>query len=279
MMMTMRLLSLTALLLAGCAGPPGSQEDSEGDVGVSGSSLVTTNALTTNALTTNALTMNALTMNALTMNALSPSNFAAIVDPSASGGRARQLLEYTVSCAFDETQSFGFAWTDVANVVHNETYWGSLGLAKTWPTKPISTSDQEWVSACLIARVNWYGVSVPLSARGDTGGLRVTDSVELDSYDWEEGAFWGNLFAVSPRAYSCSYGPNNGHSRWALRDCAAGHFIAQGILADCGLIDRLGSCNIYCNPLTSGGMYHPRCWDSTASDANHTSAVITIFLQ
>ncbi len=264
MMTTTRLLSLTALLLAGCAGPPGSQEDSEGDVGVSGSSIVT---------------MNALTMNALTMNALSASNLAAIKDPSASGGRARQLLEYVVSCAFDETQSFNLAWTDAANAAHNETYWGSLGLAKTWPTKPISTSDQEWVSACLIARVNWYGVSVPLSARGDIGGLRVTDSVELNSYDREEGAFWGNLFAVSPRSYSCSYGPNNNHSRWALRDCAAGHFIAQGVLADCGLIDRLGSCNVYCDPLTGGGVYHPRCRDSTGKDASYTSAVITVFLQ
>ncbi|MEO5727209.1 MAG: hypothetical protein ABIV93_09445 [Byssovorax sp.] len=227
----------------------------------------------------NALTMNALTMNALTMNALSPSNLAAIQEPSTAGDTTRMLLKYIVSCAFDATQSFGFTWKDGLNLVHEETYWGALALAKSWPTKPLSTSDQEWVSACLIARVNWYGVSVPLSIRGATGGLGVTDSVELDSYDREEGAFWGNLFAVSPRAYSCNYGPNNSHSRWALRDCAAGHINAHGSLTDCGMIDRLGSCNTHCSPLTSSGVYHPWCRNSTGPDAVQVSAVVTVFLQ
>ena len=256
---TARLLSVTALLLAGCIGSPGSQEDSEGDIGVTGSQL--------------------LTMNALTMNALSTSNLAAIQEPSTAGDTTRMLLEYMVSCAFDETQSFDFTWTDGSNVVHNETYWGALGLAKSWSTKPISTFNQEWVSACLIARVNWYGVTVPLSARGATGGLRITDPVELGSYNREEGAFWGNLFAESPHAYSCSYAPNDSHSRSLSRDCAAGHVDSQGSLVDCGTIHRLGSCATYCDSLTNSGVFHPRCQDGTGSNAVQTSAVVTVFLQ
>jgi hypothetical protein len=237
------------------------------------------NALTMNALTMNALTMNALTMTALTMTALSASNLAAIQDPSTAGGSTRLLLEYVVSCALDATQSFSFTWTDESNVVHDETYWGALGLANHWPTKPLSTSNQEWISACVIARVNWYGVSVPLSARGAIGGLRITDPVELGSYNLEEGAFWGNLFAESPHAYSCSYEPNDGHSRSSSRDCAAGHINSLGNLVDCGTIHRLGSCATYCDPLTNNGVFHPRCQDGTGSDAVQTSAVVTVFLQ
>jgi hypothetical protein len=258
-------LSFTvALLLSGCIGSPGSQEIPEGEVGVARSEL---------------LTMNALTMNALTMNALSPSNLGAIQAPSTTGDLSRLLLKYTVSCAFDATQSFDFTWTDGSNVVHNDTYWGSLGLARSWSTKPLLTSRQQWVSACLISRVNWYGISVPLSARGGTSGLNATDPAELSTYSMEEGAFWGNLFAVSPYAYSCDSSRNDSYSRSSLRECAAGHVDSGSNLVNCGMIHRVGSCDTYCDPLTGNGAYHPQCVNSTGSNAEQTDAVITIFLQ
>jgi hypothetical protein len=281
---TTGLFFTVALLLSGCIGSPGSQEIPGGEVGVARSELLTMNALTMNALTMNALTMNALTMNALTMNALtmnalSPSNLGAIQAPSTAGDLSRLLLKYTVSCAFDATQSFDFTWTDGSNVVHHDTYWGSLGLATSWSTSPLTTSSQEWVSACLISRVNWYGVSVPLSARGGANGLSVTDPAELSTYSMEEGAFWGNLFVVSPYAYSCDNSYNDSYSRSSLRECAAGHVDSGGNLVDCGMIHRLGSCDAYCKSLTNKGVYHKWCQESTDGAAVQTDAVVTVFLQ
>jgi hypothetical protein len=265
-----------ALLLAGCVGAPGSQEDREGEVGTAPSELLGTNALNMNALNMNALNMNALNMNALNMNALSPTNLAAIQSPTATGDLARQLLKYTVSCALDATQSFSFSWTDASGVVHNETDWGLLGLAQHWDTNPLSSTDAEWVSACLLSRTNWYGTSVSISARGPTSTLKTYDPGELTTHTQQEGVFWGNLFATNPVAYSCDYAPNAAHSRSLYRDCATGHLDANNHLVDCGMLHRVGSCASYCDPINSAGTYYPKCEDSAGVESK---IVLTIFLQ
>jgi hypothetical protein len=275
---TTALFSTAALVLAGCLGAPGSQEDPEGEIGVAPGELLTANALNVNALNVNALNVNALNVNALNVNALSPTNLVAFQAPSTSGDLARQLLKYTVSCALDATQSFNLTWTDALSVVHNDTYWGHLAMAPGWATKPLSSSEEEWVSACLISRVNWYGVSVSLSARGATGGLNVTEPAELGAYIREEGAFWGNLFAASPYAYSCNNALNDSFSRSRQRDCAAGH-LTDTTVVDCGMILRLGSCDSNCIPLTNTGAYHPGCRDGTGSGAKISTAVVTVFLK
>jgi hypothetical protein len=270
------LSTAAALLLAGCVGAPENQADRENDVGIARSELLTMNALTMNALTMNALTMNALTMNALTMNALSPSTLSAIQDPSATGNLSRQFLKYTVGCALDATQSFSFSWTDTANVVHSETYWGLLGLSPKWDKHAFKTKDQEWVTACVLSRVNWYGTPVSISARGPTGALHTFGPDEIITHPNEEGAFWGNIFAPNPVAYSCDYTPNAAHSRSMQRDCATGHIDASNNPVDCGIIHHLGSCDTYCDPLNSKGTYIPRCDDGAGTKSN---SVLTIFLE
>ena len=270
---TLTSLFLAALLLVGCGGAPGSQEDPEGEIGIAPSDLVSVNALNMNALN-----MSAIDTNALSMNALSPTNFAAMQAPTTSGALARQLFKYAVSCALEPSQSSSLTWTDEWSVVHQDTYRGLLGLAPGWETRPLISSEQAWVSACLIARVNWYGVSVTISARGATSGLNVTDPGELLTYAHEEGAFWGNLFGESPHAYSCSNVLQDGFSRSRLRDCAAGHLTSQATV-DCGMFLRLGSCNGTCIPFTNSGGYHPGCRDETGSSAKLSTAVVTIFLQ
>ena len=277
-MTTLTSLFLAALLLVGCSGAPGSQEDPEGEIGIAASDLVSVNALNMNALNMNALNMNALNMNALNMSSLSPINLAAIQAPTAVGELARQLLKYTVSCALDETQLFSFSWTDAASVVHSETYWGLLGLATKWSTKPLSASGQEWVSACLISRVNWYEAPVTISARGGISGLSVTGPLELIGYPREEGAFWGNLYEATPYAYSCSNPSNDGHSRALLRDCATGHLDIFGQLTDCGMIHRIGSCASYCNALTRYDGYYPQCQVPFGSNVEPVTAVVTVYL-
>src|SRR4051812_13215695 len=165
-----------AILLSGLTGCAGMDVQDGEDLGTAESALeadnaLTPNALTPNALTPNALTPNALTPNALTPNALSSSALSAIQDPGLAGTLSRQHLKYTVSCALDASQSFSFSWTDSSNVVHNETYPGSLGLWTQWETQPLNTMGQQLISACLAARTNYYSTPVTISSRGPVKAL------------------------------------------------------------------------------------------------------------
>ena len=235
------------------------------------------NALNANALNGNALNGNALNGNALNGNSLAPSVLASIQDPTATGDLARELLKYMVSCGFDAGDSFSFSWVDSDGVTHNETYGGNLGLTKDWPTKPLSTSEQEWLTACLVSRVNWYGVSVMLSSRAQHTNLHVTDVAEGQEYTNFEGAFWGNIFSATPTAYACNDGANIMHSRAALRDCAAGHLNADGSTSNCGIITVVGDCDSHCSKPDKSDGYFPSC-GLTLNGNDKTHRVISTFI-
>jgi len=256
---------LTVMLLStsACTGSP---EDAESELGAARSALLTANALNANALNANALAASALSPNVLT-----PGVMAAIKDPTAAGDLSRELLQYAVGCAFDPTQSFSFSWTDGASVIHNETYWGLLVLAPDWVSQPLSSSHQRWVSACLISRVNYFGVSVIISARGPTGGLNVVDSTELSTYTMLEGAFWGNVFDPTPTAFSCHDAPNVDYARSKNRVCAAG-YLEGGQIHACGIIQILGPCDVYCGALNK---HYKSCRDDTGI---YTNDIVTVFL-
>lgn len=198
--------------------------------------------------------------------------------PSESGTLSRQLLSYTVSCALGPTQpSFDFSWIDGEGNTQVESYPGGVGLATDSGGGPIDPSEQPWISACLIARVNYYGIHVSLSARGDDPALATTLE-EASDYPYEEGAFWGDVFADSPTAYACDYVPDATNSETDLRVCATG-VDQDGHPVSCGIIQDLGSCNAVCAPLTgSAGQYYPGCSANPGDATGLTSEVITVFL-
>ena len=99
-----------------------------------------------------------------------------------------------MSCALTPSQSFAFSWTDSSSVIHSESYPGLLGLASSWASSALSTTGQQWVSACLASRVNWYGVHVDISSRGNHTSLGTTHAERTTDYPVIEGAFFGNLF-------------------------------------------------------------------------------------
>ena len=266
---------------AGCVASP---EDVDDDIGVARSAALGPNALGPNALGPNALGPNALGPNALAptmlngsalaMGSLSADALAAIHDSGANGDLSRQLLKYTVGCALDSTQSLSFTWVDSNDVSHDETYSGLFGLAPDWASGALSSDAQLWVSACLIARVNYFGVTVMLSIRGGVDTLDTTQS-ERDEYTYLEGAFWGNVFTSTPTAYACDYGPDDAHSRAGNRVCAAGYDDGSGTLQSCGIIQRLGSCTDACGSLT-GGTHYASC---SAGAGQSSSSVVTVFLE
>lgn len=255
-------------------------EPGDDSVGVATDALETNiinpNALDPSAHHSNALRPSMLAAGALSLSALSAEALAAIQMPGIDGDRSRQLLRYTVSCALAPTDSFSFTWTE-EGVVHEESYPGLLGLSVNWRDKAPSSSDRRWVSACLAARANWYGIPVTISSRASHPALNKAGTPELTSHDMEEGAFWGDLFDDNPWLCACNYGPNRDHARSLLRDCAAGHLNEAQQVERCGMIQIVGDCQEHCDPLQPDGHYRPSCWSWLPWLS--TSKVITVFLE
>ena len=224
----------------------------------------------------NALSPNALNPNALSPNALSPDALAAITSPDHAGALSRQLLRYTIGCAFSPTQSFSHTWTDSAGTLHSETYPGLLGIAPMWATGPLNLDKQQLISACLAGRTNWYEASVVISMRSQNSPLKTQATPqEVAAYPSVEGGFWGNLFAASPYLRSCYNDSTVDHSRSSLRECAAGHLNTDQTISTCGMISIIGSCNTHCSTLHAAGQFYPDCTDPVHGK---TSNMVTIAL-
>ncbi|WP_437812550.1 hypothetical protein [Sorangium sp. So ce1078] len=189
---------------------------------------LTRNALTRNALTRNALTRNALTRNALTRNALMGNSLTseALRDPE-----SRELLSFIVSCALPEDQSFS---VDVDRSSY--TFVGELGLAPEWGKKHGSCGEkcQEWVSACLLARVNHLGEHVMISLRGQNDALSSTRK-ERDRYDSPEATYYGNVFLDTQRRFACLAPGEDSIPR-----------VCGPSLDDC-VVDVVGECEDVCD--------------------------------
>ena len=278
--------ALAILITAGISGCGEPWNEEAETIGVMTEAVENSNALNANALNANALNANALNANALNANALSPAAMTALQVPGEVGDLSRQLMRYVVSCALGPDQSFSFAWTDIDGV-HAVTYPGLLGLATSWSQTPLNLQGQQWVSSCLASRVNWYGTSVTLSSRGSHPALEKEGLSETLGYLTEEGAFWGNLFTSSPAVFTCYNPLGKGYSRAQLRECAAGHLNANGNIQECGILQIVGSCAAYCQPLDLLGSYHPRCVSDLdgilllgpfLNNPTATSAAITVFL-
>ncbi|WP_437622278.1 hypothetical protein [Sorangium sp. So ce1151] len=197
---------------------------------------LTRNALTRNALTRNALTRNALTRNALTRNALMGNSFTrdALRDPE-----SRELLSFIVSCALPEDESF-----DVDVDGRSYRFDGELGLAPEWGKRNGSCGEkcQEWVSSCLLARVNYLGEHVTISIRGKNDALSSTRR-ERDKFDVPEAAYYGNVFLETQRRFACLAPGETSIPR-----------VCGPSLDDC-VVDVVGDCDDVCDGSRSDGSY------------------------
>lgn len=268
---------LSALLASGCA------IEAEEPIDDAALSLATHNALTANALTANALFPGALSAAALStaplaFDGLTEGARAALQDPGPGGDLSRKLLKYAAGCALDAEQSFDFSWTDALGVVHDESYPGSLGIEPSWAKAPLGPVGQRMISACLGARINYYGIQVAISARSATAPLDVLGDDELAAYPHIEGAFWGNLFAPKPYLNACYDAADVANSRAHLRDCAAGHPNADGTVSSCGMIKRVGECKAVCPAADGEGRYWRSCFDGPDARGPATDYVVTIAL-
>jgi hypothetical protein len=181
-------------------------------VGETTNNLLSTNMLSTNLLSTNLLSTNALATAELTGNSLSDGSLEdnsavkeALYDPA-----AREVFSYIYACAASQghTMSISIEGT-------NYNFNGALGLADSWRSGSCDATCQGWVSACVLARSNYYGQSVHLSLRGSHANLG-TSAQEVADYPNQEGKFYGNLFTTNAQKFSCA-GPQSTAN--SLRRC------------------------------------------------------------
>lgn len=113
----------------------------------------------------------------------------------------RLLLKYLVSCALPEGV---LLYADVDG--HRHRFAGSLGLAPGWIERGLTPSEQRWVSACILARTNYFGREVAISMRAPAPAPAALQSSpeERTNFSLFEGGFYGNIFQDEPRAFACS---------------------------------------------------------------------------
>jgi hypothetical protein len=166
----------------------------------------------------------------------------------------RHLLKYLVSCSLPRNVE---AYVDDDGGRH--TFAGSLGLAPAWAERGLTETEQRWVSACILARTNAFGKSVPIFMRATEPALPALQSSEADrkAFNLFKGAFFGNIFAESPVGYVCSGARAGQEARdpiLADRVCTqpSGALSPAGEpLSHCGFI-HVGPCNGI-SAFTAGG--------------------------
>ncbi len=131
----------------------------------------------------------------LTTEALEGSEAAATYASSPSG---QQFLKYMVQCALPEGAKVSLETPD--GTVEFE---GSLGAAPEWADGPCGTDCQERVSACILARINAYGLPVQLFFAAAGTSMGGGDDAAAAGAPNREGAFFGNIFGSPMRGYSC----------------------------------------------------------------------------
>jgi len=200
-----------------CAGQGADGEDA---YATQSSELVASNRLAANRLAANRLAANRLAANRLAANRLAANRIALnalAAEQLLTTVGGRELLSYMASCALP-------ASVTLEAELDGETlsFPGSVGLAPAWADRALHASEQRWVSACLLARVNAHDTSVQVSLRGPHPALRA-DGDERALYSLEEGAFWGNIFTDDADAWWSCEGEDQAQGETGdlvQRDCA-----------------------------------------------------------
>lgn len=115
----------------------------------------------------------------------------------------RSLLYFITQCALDSNQMLRI---ENHGVVFE--FYGQLGAAPNWDGYPSSISEREqrWVSACVLARVNYFGTPVPLNLRtwpNDDFYIHTTQK-QREDFPFFEGGFFGNIFTHPAKKYVCT---------------------------------------------------------------------------
>jgi hypothetical protein len=157
-----------------------------------------------------------------------------------------KVIKDTVECALPATMS-------VRNVNNGDIYNGLVGLAAGWRTGSLGGPERRWVTACLIQRLNAFGIEVPTLQEGNHPAM-YTNAADDALYPFDESTGSGDLFSStmplggnSPAflANMCSETDLNKICR--DREGTLDYRICDTAGPLCGL-NYLGPCNTACVP-------------------------------
>lgn len=104
----------------------------------------------------------------------------------------RQFLSYLISCALRSDQG---AYAVIDGERHN--FPGEMGLAPDWLDRPLTETEQRWVSAGILALTNFFGQHVKICMCHPHSGFTSLNfsREEAEEYTLYEGDFFGNILA------------------------------------------------------------------------------------
>jgi hypothetical protein len=189
--------------------------------------------ISANGMPPGSVAATSLGLSALTDTAISNSGLVA----SANG---RQFLSYVIGCAWGPNHSTTIAIPLGGNV----TFTGAIGLADYWNKSALTVADRHWVTACVMARVNYFSLNVTISLQGNNAAL----ALDYDqNYGIDEGAFFGDILggggaAVMGACMGVDQAHDNTQGDLPHRKCAAD-------TSYCGFT-YLGTCRTTCTTTT-----------------------------
>ena len=157
----------------------------------------TMNGFTMNGFTMNGLSLNGFTMNGFTMNGLSLPNGLSSTTGLMTTSGGRQVVKYMVKCAYPDGQSL----VKKDQYGTSYTFYGSIGIAPELAAGPCDLDCQEKISACMLAHVNNSGQHISIWMVGPDPGIGWGSSTQ---YPYQEGAYFGNIFASPWQGYYCA---------------------------------------------------------------------------
>ncbi|HLM45032.1 MAG TPA: hypothetical protein VK458_14255, partial [Myxococcaceae bacterium] len=211
-------------------------------------------------ISANGISANGLAANGLTLNGLASASFSAwfMNDPTTSN----MLMKYLVRCAVPAGESRSFTDPQTGELY---TWVGNLGLAPGWAGgAPANLTEQQVITACLLAHVNQSGMNLPISVLGrDAQGTLIPYTLqELMTYSVHEACFFGNLFTQQGLYFGTDRNSRN-RNTLLTRACSVS---ADGVLdryqsvaANCAPLQFAGSCLQRCQVDMQGGPFYKTC--------------------
>lgn len=221
---------LAVPLVVGCSPALSGEGEGEEDLAETEQAVASTNRMSLNRMS-----LNRMSLNGLSAATLSPDGQSLTGTSLVSTDEGRELLRYIVRCALPPgealTASYGGA------VYH---FQGGIGLAPDWLSSPLSPSGQRWMTACLLAHANGYGMEVPISLRGFHPALQTSEE-EVDQFSVEEATYYGNIFVTGSSNIVTTYqgdddDDDDGGGATTTYDAGAAMYACAGttLSAQCG---------------------------------------------
>jgi len=219
-LMRLEPILVSTLLLASCVASIDEPLDELSD---QTSALIAENRIAFNRIAFNRIAFNRIAFNRIAFNRIAFNRLEANLDAVGDlldTAEGQELFQFVVSCALPDGTILEAPDPNSDGTLE---FIGEIGLAPGWIDQPMSRADRRWVSACLLARVNEYEITVPVSLRGPSAALATTPD-EVAAFSLEEGAFFGDVF-VEPeqpiQAFACRGAAQAAGEGGALvdRDC------------------------------------------------------------